>query len=167
MSATVRRLASGLLSMRTGLELITGAAGVTLLALGVRTWSGIVWRQERAAAVPPVSYATTIELPFEAHGLPSSTKWILLWPEANAAAICGVVERVGRSLQRSAVAIIEATDAGWTIGACTSQGQMPISRLEGIPADGFVVVDRSGRVMYGSRNLKDLETAVRTLAMLE
>lgn len=159
------------------LELIVMAAGTAFLALGLRHWVAVVWGNDTAAARTPVAYGAHVELPAEAVALPPAIKWVMVLSAASTATVCdrtvgeGPLQPDGAS-----VGILAADGPVARLAACSaaSAGHGRVAEIAvihrefgSIPATGFIVVDRMGRVVYGSYDAGYLSHVLPSLALLE
>jgi len=163
--------------LRSALELLVTAAGVLFLASGLRQWAAVAWTDDTTAARTPVAYGTRVVLPPEAHALPPTVKWVIALSDTGAASACAAVARQSAHGEPDApVGIVATGGISARVAVCSadSQGRRHVTEtaavrrpLGWVPTSGFIVTDRTGRVVYGSFDLAVLAHALRSLALLE
>lgn len=164
-------------SFRAALNLLGAAAGMALLALGLRQWAAIAWARDTSWARTPVPYGTHLELPVEVNALPSSTKWVFILSGTLIGSVCiRAISGDAHSITGAAIAILASDGVVSGLWSCSPgpSGRAIVAhvavlprRPAWVPTRGFVVVDRAGCVAYGSYDLSYLGHVLGSLALLD
>lgn len=164
-------------SLQAVLSLIVTAAGIGFLALGLRQWNAISLANDTSGARSPVPYAAHARLPTESSSLPAGAKWVVLVSQVSAADACEqMMSQIPLGSVVSVVGIVSTGGSTATVAACwpleTGKGHLEklaaMRRVVGaIPSDGFIVTDRTGRVVYGSYDMSYLAHVLPSLALLD
>lgn len=159
------------------LELLVTAAGTLFLAFGLRQWAALAWANDTAGARTPVAYGSRVALPAEANALPPAARWIIALSDAPTTSVCA--RTLGASApesQRASVGVVAANGPVVTVATCSAglpgrsgavQTAVVHRPLGWVPQSGFIVTDRTGRVVYGSFDLGYLAHALPSLALLD
>jgi len=158
------------------LELAIAAAGAAFLALGLRGWTRIAWGNDTTGARTPVRYGTLLRLPAELDTLHPDVKWTIIVTGTQAAQACRQLLDGDRPEHRRPLALLVVTEGDSAdLSLCLpraslGRSEVPRARVRlalGTPARGFLITDRTGRVVYGSFERGYLKRALSSLAEVD
>ena len=140
--------------------------GMALLALAAKNWAFVGWIQDTSASRSPLPYMTTVRMDSGVTAAARAAMVIVLSPEPTRE-VCEHLKRANRGTgwAQSSI-VVHNRDGSLTVDACGSDQSasiqtvpVPVSTrsIAPFPEEGFVLVDATRRVYYGSYRLADLD----------
>jgi hypothetical protein len=144
------------------------ALGILMLSSGMGKWAYVAWIKDTGAARSPLQYNVVVRFPPASEDLTGSytsiSPWRILAAHSLPVRACGVLLRAlenGLRLPLPHIVIYDTQrksthSCGWVEdgAALVPTLKETLGMPSPLPTEGFVAVDSTGRVIYGSRNLR-------------
>lgn len=154
-------------------DTLIAAAGLGLLAMGLRSWATLTWQADTSASRSPLTYLSQVDLR-ESKAALAPYDWVVLARGPSAARACrdlrSTVTDDGVPIPAVLVLAIDSgrADAYFCDSGAASRSVALEARAipAPLPQGGFVLLDSSRRVTSGSYLMRDLEDLPAVLRLL-